>query len=420
MYRTTRLRVISCAVVLLLIAAPCVAQSVAITGGTVYPVSGSPIENATVVITGDKITAVGVGVTVPAGATVIDAKGAWITPGLFNGATALGLREVSGESSTDDDSAKGDRAVAAGVRAWEGLNPQSVLWSPARSEGVTTVASLPSGGLIAGQGALVDTLPGTAPEMLRLAPAVMVADLSSRDAETGGRGELFLKLRELLQDAKVYAAQKTAFEYGSLRGLAVNRLHLAALQPVLEGKLLLLVEASRASDIEAVVGMAKEYKLRLGILGGEEAWMVAPALARAKIPVFTTALDSIPTSFSALGSRQENAALLRRAGVPVVLIADSGETFNVRNIRQHAGNAVAYGLPWDEALRAVTLTPAEAYGVDGAIGSLQAGKDANLVVWDGDPFEFATRAVHVFVRGREWPGPSRQDMLTERYLPKRP
>jgi imidazolonepropionase-like amidohydrolase len=396
------------------------AESIAITGGKVYPVSGPPIENATVLVTDGRIVAVGTAVTVPAGATVIEAKGAWVTPGLFNGATTLGLKEVSAESSTDDDSAKGDHAVAAGVRVWEGLNPQSVLWAPARNEGVTTVASLPEGGLIAGQGAVVDTLQGTAAEMLRQAPAVMVANLSSRAADTAGRGELFLKLRELLEDARVYVAKKVAFEGGSLRDLAVNRLHLAALQPVLEGKLLLLVKASRSTDIEAAIGLSKEYKLRLGILGGEEAWMVAPALAQAKIPVFTTALDNIPASFSSLGSRQENAALLRKAGVPVAIIADAGETFNVRNIRQHAGNAVAYGLPWDEALRAVTLTPAEAFGVDTAIGSLQPGRDANVVVWDGDPFEFSTRAVHVFIRGKESQGPSRQDMLTERYVPKKP
>jgi imidazolonepropionase-like amidohydrolase len=98
-----------------------------------------------------------------------------------------------------------------------------------------------------------------------------------------------------------------------------------------------------------------------------------------------------------------------------VLIADQGETFRARTIRQHAGNAVAYGLPWDDALRAVTLAPAEVFGVADAIGSLQVGRDGNVVVWDGDPFEFATRATHVLVRGRDARTASREDLLSERY-----
>ena len=225
-------------------------------------------------------------------------------------------------------------------------------------------------------------------------------------------------MRQLLEDARVYAQKRAAFESAALRALAAPAADLAALGPVVDGTLPLLVEVHRAADIEAVLALARDLKLRLAILGGAEAWMVAPQLAAAKVPVFTTALDNIPTSFASLGQRQENAALLREAGVSVVLIAGEGESFNVRNLRQQAGNAVAYGLSWDEALRAVTAAPAEALGVADRIGTLAPGRDANLVVWDGDPFEFATRAVHVFVKGREVQAPSRQDELTERYLPR--
>ena len=137
-------------------------------------------------------------------------------------------------------------------------------------------------------------------------------------------------------------------------------------------------------------------------------------IAAAKVPVIVGSLNNIPGSFATLASRQENAALLRRAGVQVALSA-GGESFNVRNLKQHAGNAVAYGLSWDEALRAVTLTPAEILGVAANVGTLQAGRDANLVVWDGDPFEFSTQVVRVFVHGRPIAQPSRQDLLMERY-----
>ncbi len=393
----------------------------AITGGKVYPVSGPPIENATVVIVNGVITAVGANVTPPAGAQVVDAKGKWVTPGLINAGTQLGLVEVGAENSANDNTATGDRAVAAAFRAWEGLNTASPLWAPARDEGVTTVVTLPSGGMVPGQGAVVRTAGATRVEMLRKTPAALVIDLSEpSNSGTKSRGELFLKLRELLEDARDYGVRKPAYERAATRAYAAGRLQLEALQPALAGKLLVLVAADRADDIDTAIDLAREYKLHIAILGGAEAWKVADHLAAAKIAVLTSALDNIPTSFSTLGARQENAALLRKAGVPVIVIAGGGpggglEVFNVRNIRQHAGNAVAYGLPWDEALRAVTQTPAEVFGVDDAIGTIAVGKEADVVIWSGDPFEFATRAEHVYIHGREVNGPSRQDQLTDRY-----
>ena len=176
-----------------------------------------------------------------------------------------------------------------------------------------------------------------------------------------------------------------------------------------------VAQVDRAADIEAAIDLAAEFKFRLVIQGGAEAWKVADRLARARVPVITGALNNIPVSFAALGARQENAALLRQAGVSVVLVSDPGDTFRARTIRQHAGNAVAYGLPWAEALRAVTLTPAEVFGVSDAVGSLQVGRDANVVVWDGDPFEFATKVTHVFVKGREARTTMREELLIEKY-----
>jgi imidazolonepropionase-like amidohydrolase len=184
---------------------------------------------------------------------------------------------------------------------------------------------------------------------------------------------------------------------------------------VLAGKVPLLVAVDRAADIQSVLDLAHEYKLHLIVQGGAEAWRLAAALAAAKVPVLVSAQDNIPGSFDTLGARQENAALLRKAGVAVVVTAGAVENFNIRNVKQHAGNAVAYGLPWEEALRAVTLAPAEAFGVADAIGSLAVGKAANVVVWSGDPFEFTTRAEHVFVRGLETIAPTRQDQLSDRY-----
>jgi imidazolonepropionase-like amidohydrolase len=393
--------------------------TIAITGAKLHPVSGPAIAAGTIVISGGKITAIGADVPAPAGATTIDAKGGWVTPGLVNAATTLGLVDIGAVRDTNDARAKGERAIAAAFRAWEGLNPASVLWAPARAEGVTGVVVLPSGGLIAGQAAFVDTLGGTKAEMVRRGPVAMVANVgSAAAAETNARGELALRFRELLEDTRVYASKKLAFESANTRAFAAGRLDLDAMLPVVEGKLPLVAAVDRASDIEMALDLAAEFKLRLVVLGGAEAWQVASRLASAKVPVLTTALDNIPTAFTELGSRQENAALLRRAGVTVALIVGPGEAFNVRNIRQHAGNAVAYGMSWDDALRAVTLSPAEIFGVEAAVGSLQVGREASLVLWDGDPFELSTRAVRVWVRGQEDRTPSRQDMLTQRYAPK--
>ena len=189
--------------------------------------------------------------------------------------------------------------------------------------------------------------------------------------------------------------------------------------PVLDGRMPLVLQASRASDIETALQIAQEYSLKLVIAGAAEGWMVADKIAAAKVPVLVGAMNNIPLSFSTLGSRQENAAQLRAAGVSISMIGNAGggdeEAFNVRNIRQEAGNAVAYGLPWAEALRAVTLSPAETFGVADRIGSLQPGREANLVVWSGDPFELSTIAERVLVRGREFTAPTRQDLLEQRY-----
>lgn len=395
------------------------AEVIAIRGARVFPVSGPPIENGTVVVTEGRISAVGAGVPVPAGARVIEAKGKWVTPGLINAATTLGVVEIGAVGDTNDARARGDRAVAAAFRVWDGLNPASVLWAPAANEGITSAVVLPWGGLVAGQAAVVDTLEAARSEMLRRAPVAMVASLDSAGAaNTGARGEMLMRLREVLDDARVYGSRKDAFESGATREFSTGRLHLEALGPVLAGTMPLVVGVDKASDIEATLDLASDYKLRLVVVGGAEAWKVAPRLASARVPVVTAALDNIPSSFSTLAARQENAAWLREAGVPVAIIAGERESFNVRNIRQHAGNAVAYGMDWNEALRAVTLTPAEIFGIDGAVGSIQVGRDANIVVWSGDPFEFATTAEHVFVKGREAKMPSRQDLLTERYKPR--
>ena len=400
------------------------AQVIAIIGGTVYPVNGPKIENGTVLIRDGKIAAVGSSVAIPADAQRIDARGKWVTPGFINSATTLGLSEAGGPQFSggyNDTGARGTDGVAAAFEAWKGLNPVNTFIIPSRQEGVTSVVVAPGGGMVGGKAALIDLIDATsAVEMVRRAPAAMVGDFGNPGGgSTDSRAEYWAKWRTLLDDAKAYQGRRAAYEAGNSRTLAASRADLEALVPVVGGQMPLALGVDRASDIIAALAFAKEYGLRLWIMGGAEAWMVAREIAAAKVPVFTGAMNNIPTDFNSLGQRQENAAMLRAAGVTVVLVGNGpggGESFNVRNIRQEAGNAVAYGLSWDEALRSITLTAAEVMGVAGQIGAIAPGLDANVVVWSGDPFEFSSVAERVFVRGRTFETKSRQQQLTERYL----
>ena len=400
--------------------APAGAQTIAITGGTVYPVSGAPITNGTVLMRDGRIVAVGANVAVPADAQRIDASGKIVTPGIVNAATELSVVDIGAVAATRNVSARGREGIAAAFTVWEGLNPASVLIPPARSAGITSVVIAPRGGLLSGQAAVLHLVEETAADMVMRSPVAMVGQIGSpQQANAQSRGELLLKLREVLEDARAYARRKADFERAQTRPFAASRLDLEALGPVLDGRVPLLLEADRASDIESAIKLARDYNLKLIISGAAEAWMVADKLAAARVPVLTGAMNNIPISFSSLGTRQENAGLLRRAGVTVVIIGNAGggdeEAFNVRNVRFEAGNAVAYGMTRDDALRAITLTPAEVFGVADRIGSLQPGKDADVVVWSGDPFEFATQPEHVFIRGREIRALTRQDLLEQRY-----
>lgn len=395
------------------------AQTIAITGGKVYPVSGPPIENGTVLIKDGKIVAVGANVTVPSDAEKVDASGKWVTPGLVVAETQLGLVEVGFGAGANESRARSEQGITPDFTSWDGLNPRSVLIPPAREDGITSAMATPSGGLIAGQAAMIDLFGDTRAEMILRAPAAMIASIGDEGGDGApAKGQQIAKLREILQDTRYYQKHIAEFDRGQSRQMSVSPASLAALVPVLEGKVPLLINADEASDIQSAIDLAKEFGIKVIIGGGEEAWEVADHLAAAKIPVLAGAMSNIPSSFSTLGARQDNVALLRKAGVEVALIGNGGgdeSLFNVRNIRYEAGNAVGYGLPWNDALKAITEAPAEIFGVADKIGTLKPGVEANVVVWDGDPFEFATRPVAVYVRGKKQADVSRQDLLTKRY-----
>jgi len=389
------------------------AQTIAITGGTVYPVSGPKIGNATVLIRDGKIAAVGTNVTVPTDATRIDAAGKWVTPGLIDGGGQMGLVEIGAVAGTRDGNLATD-SVAASFNVAEGLNPASVLIPVTRSEGITTALTAPGGHLISGQAVLIDLDGATIEQMLVKSPVGLVVNLSeaAKDEAGGSRAGVSARLRRLFRDALEYERRKVDFNRAQMQPLAAAAPDLEALLPVLHGRLPLIADAERRSDIETALRLAKEFQLKLILAGAAEGWEIAGEIAAVGVPVLVQPLDNIP-SYDSLGVRYENAALLAKAGVKVVLLET--DTHNSRNLRQQAGNAVAYGMSWDQALRAVTLSPSEVFGVADRYGSLEPGKVANVVVWSGDPFEFTTGVDHVIIRGREVPLRSRQTELFQRY-----
>ena len=389
------------------------AQTIAITGGTVYPVSGPKLEHATVLIRDGRIAAVGTNVAIPQGATRVDASGKWVTPGLIDGAGQMGLREIQAVQNTNEGQLRGDD-VAAAFNVLEGINPASTLIGVTRIEGVTTTLAVPGGSLIWGQAALIDLDGATIEAMSVKSPAAMVADLSegSKDAGGGSRAGVAQRLRRVFDDALEYERRPNDYRRAQIQQLAASSADLKALLPVLHGQLPLIAVANRRSDIETALRIAREYKLRLILAGGAEGWMIPGEIAAAGVPVFVEPLDNIP-SYDALGIRYENAPLLAKGGVKVALMETTTE--NTRDLRQQAGNAVANGMTWDQALRAVTLTPAEILGVADRYGSLDVGKVANVVVWSGDPFEFSTGVERVLIRGKDIPLRSRQSELLERY-----
>jgi imidazolonepropionase-like amidohydrolase len=389
------------------------AQTIAITGGTVYTVSGPKIEHATVLIRDGRIAAVGTSVTVPAEATRIDATGKWITPGLIDGGGQMGLVEIGAVPGTREGRIQGD-TIAAAFNVAEGINPASQVIPVTRVEGITTTLAAPGGHLVSGQAVLIDLDGSTIEQMLVKSPVGIVADLSENGKDEGGgsRASVVQRLRATFRDALEYERRRVDYRRAQIEPLSASEADLEGLLPVLHGELPLIAIANRRSDIQSALRLAREFKLHLILAGAQEGWEIGREIAAAGVPVLVQPLDNIP-SYDALGVRYENAALLARAGVKVVLLET--DTHNSRNIRQEAGNAVANGLPWDQALRAITLSPAEVFGVADRYGSLEVGKVANVVVWSGDPFEFSTGAEHVYIRGREIPLTSRQRELFERY-----
>ncbi len=408
------------------LATPTFASTTAIVGGKIHTIGPlGTIENGTVLIVDGRIAAVGDDVAIPADTETIDAAGKVVTPGLFSPFSQLGLVEVSLSAGPTDGSQRGNQ-FTAGFDVADAYNKRSTLIAINRIEGVTRAVIAPTPGfpyggepaghVIAGLGAIVN-LGDTDVIDKRSAAMVVVLGQAGSNLAGGTRTAAWLTLRNALDEALDYRENRGDFERGMRREYVHSMADLEALQGVINGNVPIIADVSRAADIEVFIDLVNKYSLKAIIRGGAEAWMLADELAAAEIAVIISPTANLPGSFDSLNARFGAAQILINAGVKVA-IGDLGmqSTHNARNITQDAGNAVAHGLPWDDALRAITLTPAEIYGVAGSTGSLEVGKAADVVIWPGDPLELTNFPEQVFINGDKIPMVSRQTLLRDRYL----
>jgi imidazolonepropionase-like amidohydrolase len=387
--------------------------------GTIHTVGkAGTIKDGEVLIEHGKIAAVGKDLTVPKGATIIDAKGKPVTPGIMASYTQLGIEEVEMVNESNDSTAD-QTTDSAAFDVADAINPNSTLIPIARIAGVTRSLTAPNmgKGVFYGQAAIIDL--GLGPDLIDKRHAAMLVTLGpvGMDRDRGTRPDTWAKFREVLDDAREYWANRAAYHRpGGSRDQRSIRIDLDALGPVIKGEEPLLVHAERASDIRQAVHYATAHHLKIVILGAEEGWMVASELAAAHVPVIVDTQQNLPTTFSDIGATLKNAARMDAAGVTVTFMPESmAPAHYARTITQVAGNAVSYGMPWDHALAAITTNPAKVWGIADHYGTLETGKDADVVIWDGDPLEVTSAPTAVFIKGARIPMVSRQTLLRDRY-----
>jgi imidazolonepropionase-like amidohydrolase len=405
----------------------------AIIGARIVTVSGPVIENGTIVIKDGKITAVGVGAAVPAGAEKIDGKGLIVYPGMIDAATGLGLAEIGqGANATVDIAETGTNN--ANAKAILAVNPHSSHVNVTRVNGITTVMSAPTGGLIAGQSTIINLVGSTQSEMAVVPTFGLVINFpriatGGRFGGFGGfgiqqvdfseavrrRDSQIEELKKLFTDAENYGRSLDAYAKDKTLPAPQTDLRLEAMIPYIRGEKPIIFTVERERDIRAVIKFVNETKVKGIIVGGQEAWKVADDLKKNNIPVIYTNIYNLPVRdddpYDFLFAAP---AKLQQAGVKFAIATGDTGAEN-RDLPYHAGLAGAYGLPKDEALKAVTIYPAEILGIADKMGSIDVGKIANIVITDGDLLDPRTNVKYLFINGRKMPLTSRHTELFESF-----
>jgi imidazolonepropionase-like amidohydrolase len=400
-------------------------QPVALTNATIHPVSGAAIERATLVFDGGKITAIGKEATVPANAEVIDLAGKHVYPGLFDALTDLGLVEINSVRATLDYQETGQ--INPNTRAIVAVNPDSELIPVARANGILLALTTPSGRLVPGRSAVIQ-LDGWTWEDMALQPDVALHIEWPQPPRGGRRGgppqeqgesgprpdQTADRLRQILADARAYAAARSA-DPNFPRDARWE-----SLQDVLAGKLPVIVHAEEVRQITAAIALAEQEKLKLIIAGGYDAPACAALLKKRDVPVIIGGIYRLPRR---RGDDYDAAftlpSRLKEAGIRFCISSqDRHGASSIRNLPYHAATAVAYGLPPDEALKAITLYPAQILGLADRVGSLEVGKHATLFVASGDPLDTPTQVEAAWIGGRKVELNDRHKRLYRKYEEK--
>ncbi|MCL9999713.1 MAG: amidohydrolase family protein [Erythrobacter sp.] len=410
----------------LVAAAPAMAQDVTITNARVVIGDGSePIEGGTVVVSAGKVVYAGPASGAPAGGAGVDAKGAYVTPGIFATVTTLGLSDVGAVSETEDSRAAASPFSAA-LDAAAAINPVSQHILVHRAAGITraATATVPTGSIFAGQGAIID-LDGDATPVTQ-ARAFQMVDLGENGARLAGgsRPAAHMLLRASLREAQALAGKTGTPQTTEIvkdDEVLLSRFDAEALVPVVTGKQKLYVAAERASDIRAALALKAEFPaLDLVLVGATEGWLVAGEIAAAKVPVIANGLNDLPETFEQLGATQSNAGRMLRAGVKVAINAATMQ--DPRRLPQVAGNLVALnrlpgaaGMSWGQAFAAISSVPAEISGMGGKAGVLKPGALGDVVIWSEDPLEAGAVPTQVFIGGIKQDLTNHQTRLRDRY-----
>jgi imidazolonepropionase-like amidohydrolase len=397
------------------------ARGWAIRNVTIVPVTGPTIARGTVVIRGGKIEAVGADAAPQPGDSVIDGTGLFVYPGMIDAGSRLGLSEINSVAGGEDEQELGD--FDPGDAALTAVNPNSEVIPVTRSNGVLTAITSPRGGLVSGQAALIDLLGWTPQEMAVRAPAAMVMTYP----RTGGGGRFrraqqqnegdqtnrqVLALKEFLGNAKAYAEVKARLAAGAV-GTQKTDLGLEAMVPVMRGEEPVIFDVETADQIRGALALADSFGLKVILRGAQEAWRLADVLASRHVSVIVGPTTTQVGPDEPYDEIYANAGVLAKAGVTVAF--QTNDARDSRNLPYNAALAEAYGLSPDDALKAVTINAARIFGVDDRLGSIEVGKEATLIVTDGDPLDARVGPKYLFIRGELVPFNDRHTRLYEEF-----
>lgn len=404
-------------------------QTIALKGGRLLTITHGVIENGVVVMQNGRITAVGgAGTAIPSGAKVVDVSGMTVYPGLIDSETHLGLIEVSADRMTNDEIEMSDE-IMPHMHVADAFHAETALIPVARINGITNAIVAPaSGDTLPGQDSFIQLAGPSATEMLMVRDIAMPLNFTGRQRRNQNfesakfpftRMGMATQLRQAFLDALDYEQKRAAYEKkksvpdGKAGSAPKRDLKLEALLPYVHGQKPVVLAAEEPNDVLTALDLANEFHLRVILNHVTHSASLLDKIAATRLPVIVGPIYEQPKDSERYDAVFSMPAQLAKRGVKIAFA--SYDAHQVRNLPYAAGYAVAFGMPADEALKALTINPAQIWGVDKDLGSLEVGKMGNVVVANGDPLDVRTDVKHVFIQGQEIPLANKQTQLRDQY-----